>query len=223
MSSNESNSGVSVASLIFVPAVITLAITVLRLFGELQHWSRTFFNPTAGGGGAILGITWLAPLFGIYFAIKLVHAGEGPKSAGLGILWSLLALVPVVAGGYCFNRAQFQSPGLIALAFAFIAVAALVPAMGWRSLFKVLLAYAYAARVPVVILMFFAIQGNWGTHYDVTPPGFPADVGFWTKYLYIGFLPQMIMWIAFTTIMGTLFGSVAAIFASQRGRVAQTA
>ena len=67
--------------LIKVPAIITLAVTFLRLVGELEHWSRTYFGQ-AGGYNAIVGITWLAPLFGIFFAAKLVRAGYGPFSAG---------------------------------------------------------------------------------------------------------------------------------------------
>jgi hypothetical protein len=31
---------VSTTALITIPAVITLAITILRLVGELQHWPR---------------------------------------------------------------------------------------------------------------------------------------------------------------------------------------
>ena len=48
----------------------------LRLVGELQHWSSTLFNRAGGGGGAIVGISWLPLLFGIYFALRLVKAGE---------------------------------------------------------------------------------------------------------------------------------------------------
>jgi hypothetical protein len=33
-------------SLILVPAIITLAVTLLRLGGELLRWSPTFFWPT---------------------------------------------------------------------------------------------------------------------------------------------------------------------------------
>jgi hypothetical protein len=53
-------------SLILVPAIITLAVTLLRLAGELLRWSPTFFNREAGGPGAIVGIVWLVPVFGIY-------------------------------------------------------------------------------------------------------------------------------------------------------------
>ncbi len=43
---------VSIKKLILVPALITLAVTLLRLTGELMHWSKALFNPAAGGGGA---------------------------------------------------------------------------------------------------------------------------------------------------------------------------
>src|SRR3990172_9861836 len=46
--SQESN---RMRKLILVPAVITLAVTLLRLVGELQGWSEGLFNRSAGGGG----------------------------------------------------------------------------------------------------------------------------------------------------------------------------
>ena len=222
MSSNSSSNTVSTAQLILVPAIITLAVTILRLVGELQNWPPRFFSREGGGGFALVGIWWLAPLFGIYFAIKLVHAGEGPVSSGRGILFSILAILPVIGGMYCVFRSQFNSLAMVILGFALVAAGALIPALGWRKLFSVQFAYAFAARIPVLIVMFIAIQNNWGTHYDVAPPNFPA-VGVLTKFFYIAFLPQMIMWIAYTTITGSLFGSIAAIFAHQPNRVPQTA
>ena len=50
-----------------------------------------------------------------------------------------------------------------------------------------LLAYAFAARVPVALVMLVAMLGNWGTHYDVAPPGFP-EMGVFSKWLMIGAL-----------------------------------
>ncbi len=49
----------SIGKLILVPAVITLAVTILRLVGELENWSPLFFNKHAGGGGALIGTQWL--------------------------------------------------------------------------------------------------------------------------------------------------------------------
>jgi hypothetical protein len=104
-----------------------------------------------------------------------------------------------------------------------IAVGAWIPFLGWKTLAKVLLAYAYAARIPVVILMYFAIRGNWHTHYDAAPPGFPQDLSFWMKYFQLAVVPQMVMWIAFTTIMGSLFGGFAIGLARRNKPVAQPA
>jgi hypothetical protein len=212
-------------SLIAIPAVITLAITVLRLIGEMQGWSKAWFNPAAGGGGAVIGIVWLVPIFGIYFAIKLSNAGEGIARPGRAALFALLGLLIVVVG---FAAAFLVSkPGLLGAQLA-LGVAAVVATVlqrrGWPALFKTLLAYGYAARIPVAIIMFFAIRGNWGTHYDGPPPGFPADISWFPKFILIGVIPQLVFWVAFTVIVGTLFGSVAVAIANrgkQEGAIAQ--
>ncbi len=79
----------------------------------------------------------------------------------------------------------------------------------WPALAKALVAYGYAARVPVVIIMFFAIRGNWGTHYDGPPPNLP-EMTFWPKYLHIALLPQLVFWVAYTVVLGALVGTIAA-------------
>ena len=53
-----------IGKLILVPAVITLAVTLLRLVGELQGWSPALFNREGGGRGALVGIVWLIPVLG---------------------------------------------------------------------------------------------------------------------------------------------------------------
>jgi hypothetical protein len=62
--------------LILVPSLITLGVTILRVVGELRDWSPLFFGKEAGGGGAIVGISWLPIFFGIYFALKLGEASS---------------------------------------------------------------------------------------------------------------------------------------------------
>jgi hypothetical protein len=200
--------------------VITLAVTLLRLVGELQHWPTRLFNPEAGGQGSIVGIAWLAPIFGIYFAIKLARAGETPAGAGRVIGFAVLALVVTFAGGFVGFGMKAEFPGKILIGLVLIAAGVVIPFFGWRVLSKVLLAYGYAARVPVVILMYFAMRGNWGTHYDAIPPELPQNMSFWTKYFELAVVPQMLMWIAFTIIMGSLFGGIA-IALSRRSRPAE--
>jgi hypothetical protein len=218
-----SNSETSITKLIFVPALITLAITILRLVGELQHWPTNLFNPAAGGGGAIIGISWLPPILGIYFARKLVLNNETPASAVKVILFALLGMVLMGVGGFvAFGGGPKLDSFLRIIGGQLIILAAIaVQFPAWRKLAKVLLAYAFAARIPVAILMFFAIKGNWGTHYDVAPPNFP-EMSWFNKYLLIGFLPQMVVWIAFTVVIGALTAGITAAI-MQRSKAPRTA
>ncbi len=87
---------------------------------------------------------------------------------------------------------------------------------------KVLLAYAYAARIPVLVVMFLAFKGSWGTHYDALPPGFVSK-GFAADFWNLAVAPQMFLWIAFTVLVGTLFGAVTAAIAQRRKPAAQAA
>src|SRR5687767_3848014 len=103
----------SLVRLVRVPALITLGVTLLRLIGELQNWSPTLFNREAGGGGALVGIAWLVPIFGIYFALKLSQTGTTPLKAGKTILYAVagLAAFAVIAfGGVRALRLDPNSP-----------------------------------------------------------------------------------------------------------------
>src|SRR5208282_4067500 len=91
--------------------------------------------------------------------------------------------------------------------------------LGWPALFKTLVAYGYAARIPVAIVMFFALRGHWGTHYDGLPPNYSGPTSFFGEYMFVAFLPQMVMWIAFTVLVGALFGSLVTALAF-RGKTA---
>ena len=216
---------ISITSLITVPAVITLGITILRLVGELQHWPPRFFNTAAGGGAALVGISWLPIIFGPYFAIKLAGEGDGPSSAGKAIGFSFLALAVFVLAGFLFGKTIGHPSFLTLLALLLMLFAAFVPGIGWRSLGNSLLAYAFAARIPVLIVMYLAMSGNggqgWGTHYDAVAPPF-APLPLATKYLYTAVLPQMTMWIGWTVVVGSIFGTVAAAVV-RRGKQAAPA
>jgi len=203
------------ARLILIPSIITLVVTLIRVVGELRHWSPALFNPSAGGGGALVGITWLVPIFGIYFALKLSGAGEGPVGIGKAIGLAVLGLALLVGGSILTIAPQIHLPGKQPIGLLLIVAAAALQFRTWPALSKALLAYGYAARIPVAIVMFFAIRGNWGTHYDALPPGF-SDMSFWPKYVQIGLIPQLVFWVAFTMIVGTLFGSIATAIFSRR-------
>src|SRR5262245_49407568 len=104
MSETDSHTELSIPRLICLPSAITLAVTVLRLVGELGDWSKTWFNPEPGGFLAVVGIVWLVPIFGVYFALKLSSAGQGPPSAGHAIGHAVLGAILLVLGFYLFNR-----------------------------------------------------------------------------------------------------------------------
>lgn len=211
--------------LIVIPAVITLAVTLLRLVGELRHWSATFFNAQAGGGGAVVGIAWLVPIFGVYFALKLLGMGEGPAAPWPAIGYPLLgfAVMPVVGiGAVTALGLAPQSNAAFGIFVVLALVGGVIAFRGWPALARTLLAYGLAARIPVVIVMLFAILGNWGTHYDVPPsPDFPAMAPL-AKWFMIGVLPQLTIWIWFTLAVGALFGGIVAAVKG-RGRGPATA
>jgi len=155
MADENSGTHLSIPRLILIPALITLAVTILRLVGELQHWSPSLFNRSSGGGGALVGITWLAPLFGIYFAIRFVRAGGVPGSFARAIGMALLGAAIIVAssmiGGKFLSAYGFKA----VLIFFWVtwALAGLLQLVGWPGFFRILLGYSLAARIPVVIIM----------------------------------------------------------------------
>jgi len=222
MAETNSNRRVSITRLILVPGLVTLGVTILRLVGELQHWSKTLFNPAPGGGGGLVGIVWLAPIFGIYFAWQLSEEGQGPSSNGKAILTTVIALLVLAAGSFLAISSQFRSVGKLVAGVLLIGAAAWIPLQGWPALGKTLLAYGYLARVPVLIVMFFALRGSWGTHYDGLPPNFP-EMGFWSKYFVLAFLPQMVFWVTLTVVSGSLLGSIVAAVLHRGKTAPQTA
>jgi hypothetical protein len=121
-------------------------------------------NKQAGGIGALIGISWLPPIFGIYFARRLMRAG--------GTLW--------------------------------------------RHLIKTLFLYGLAARIPVILIMGFAIYGHWGTHYDAFPAGRLAAATPAVKFLEGGVLIQLIWWVSIWTVgSGMITGMIASLFRSK--------
>jgi hypothetical protein len=211
---------VDTRKLILVPALITLAVTLLRLTGELLHWSPTLFNAAAGGGGAVVGITWLVPVFGIYFGLKLARAGLA-GATGPAVGFALLGLLIMPIGGFAAVKLGVPQQSLVLLGIFVVlsVIGAVIAYRGWPALGRVLLAYGLAARVPVALLMLAAMLGNWGTHYDVAPPDFPAMSPF-AKWVVIGLVPQMTIWIWFTIAMGALLGAIAAAVTGRARRPA---
>ena len=217
MSKDPESTGVSTFKLILVPAVISLAVTGLRLVGELSGWSETWFSTATGfivprGMTWLIGITWLALPFGFYFGWRLSAEGRPPASTrrALGFASGGLALALV----YVFWLGKilpFGWPQRLIPMWLVMAIAAGIQSLGWPVLFKTLLAYGFASRIPVVIVMFLAMLGSWGTHYDYVN-GPQLELAFWPKFLWMAFFPQLVLWVAFTILIGSVAGCVGNAF-----------
>ncbi len=205
----------SVKELILVPSLITLGITLLRLVGELQNWSPGLFSRAAGGGGSLIGISWLILVFGAWFGWRLTRMGYGAssplKASGLAFL------VGLAVGFGSFGIGQIGGQNAFFGAFICGSIAAIFLTRNlWPALWRTLVAYAFAARIPVALLMLVAILGNWGTHYDVPPPGFPDTYSPSVKWVLIGLLPQLTIWIYMTVIGGLVAGGIAGAVAGRK-------
>ncbi len=211
--------------LVIVPAIVTLFVTILRLTGELRRWPAQWFSTDTGGinpSGVswVIGITWLAAIFGAYFGIRLARAGQGPRSLGkaagisaLGVLIFLTYRPVLVFMATSFN---IHFPQYLVVLWSLWAVAAAIQYFGWPELFKVLLTYAYAARIPVAIVMLFAMLGTWGTHYDYVGTQFPLSGV--PRYLWLAFFPQLIGWVGFTITLGSVAG-ILMVFVLTMGKL----
>ena len=216
----ENNKGpISVKDMILVPAVITLAVTILRLVGELNGWSPLLFNSDAGGGGAIVGIAWLVPIFGVYFALRLARSGGAPTSAGRVLAYAaggLAAAVAIMIGGSLLVGEAYPVAMLVPAVAGIVGMS--IACRGWCALGRILFYYALAARIPVILITLLAVVGDWGTHYDAVPPGFP-EMSAMGKFFWSGVVPQLTVWVAYTMVVGALFGGIAVAVTSRRRSV----
>jgi hypothetical protein len=206
----------AVLKTILVPSLITLAVTLLRLFGELHKWPELFFGRSPGGSGAIVGISWLAVVFAIYFAIKLEKTGDVFARPTRSILLAILALALTFAGLMVMYTGAPNTKPAFQLAGAVIIIVALyVMRVAWPDYWRIMIAYAFAARVPVIVVMYFAIKGSWGTHYDALPPNmtFPD---WYATFVQAGLIPQVFLWVPFTVVLCGLFGILTVTVRTRR-------
>jgi hypothetical protein len=195
--------------LLVVAALVTLAVTLVRLAGEMAHLSPVLFNRAAGGTGALIGIVWLIPVFGVLFGLHLAGQGAGPERVGKAVGWALLGFaVTLVAGIASAVLAPNSPPAQLAVFGLGAWIAIFVARRGWPALWRALLLYALAARIPVVLIMFLAIFGGWDSHYAKPRPDFPP-MGHWGLFAWTAVLPQMTVWIFLTVVGGMLFGALA--------------
>lgn len=202
----------SASRLILVPALIAVAVTALRAFGEVHHWPEPIVN-SAVCGKAILGVVWLVPIFGTYFALRLFRAGSQPKFLVRAVILAIASLLLKLGGTFVMERPGLGYVTRVSLNLAVTVLALGLQAVAWPDLFKALLMYGYASRVPIAVVAFLAMSGHWGTHYEALDPGFP-QIGFWPTYVRVSLIPNIFFMEAYTVIVGGLLGVFA--FAAMR-------
>lgn len=214
----------SISSLVVVPAILTLVVTVVRLVGELKGWSPLLFGtPTADGANAIVGISWLIFVFGYWFGFRVQRSGAGVARPGKTLLLSLLPIA-ILFGGFAaceklglVSMPTPEAPGEVKGLAWFLgvsAVAALTAMVIWFRIGVILLVYALLARLPVVVVTWFAIERGWETHHVKLPPEMtapPAD----ERFLWLA-MPQVTFWPVITIVFGTAMAALGALIAGRR-------
>ncbi len=213
--SAQSDPKISVWKLIAVPVLISVLMTILRVTGEVRHWSERWFSTATGGFDPtgvswVFGMTWLAVPFGVYFAWRLLRAGAGVR-LGRASGMAVLGIAVIFASRLVLPWVPIGFPRILLVIWGVMAAAALLQLFGWPELFRVLLAYGVASRIPVVIVYFAAMAGDWRTHYDYVdmPPQFQMELI--PRFLWLGFFPQLIFWVGFTIVAGSVTGSLTAV------------
>jgi hypothetical protein len=192
---------------LWIAGGLTLAITVLRVVGEVNQWAPLLFARNAGGGGGLVGIGWLIPIVGFWFGRVLAVNGHGVPDrgralgrCGLGVLGVAIVfalgrlVLPVTVGTFVF----------VIGALPVCAVAAFA---AWPALARVLFAYALLARLPTVAVTIVAVANDWGTHYERLAPGSPP-MGDGARTLVLC-AAQFGIWIPLTLLIGGFVGALA--------------
>ncbi len=191
---------------LWIAGTASLAVTLVRLAGERARWAEWLFGRAAGGGGGVIGIGWLIPACGLWFAAVLARQGRGPASRwralrtfGLGLAGVALAL----------GLGRFVLPVTFGT-FAFVSMASTACAVtsfyAWPALARVLLVYAIVARLPILVITVVAVANSWGTHYERLAPGSPPMSDSARIVVLCG--AQLGIWVPLTLLVGGFTGAL---------------
>ncbi|MEM7200308.1 MAG: hypothetical protein AAF628_08595 [Planctomycetota bacterium] len=197
------------------PALLTLGVTLLRLFAELNSLAPALANRDGGGPMALIGIVWLVFVFGAWFGWRLAQSGRGPGRPGRVVLVHVLAIGGAAAAAAIGLR-FVAFPEIVLVNGASYAVAAAVAWRAWPEMARLNLAYGIAARIPVVIVTLIAVPMAWGTHYEKIGFGDGIELAAAPRMLWLCGA-QIVVWLPFTVLFGGLSGGIAAVIAA-RGR-----
>ena len=190
----------------------------------MNGWSPLLFGPaTAGGANAILGISLLIFVFGLWFGFKVQRSGAGVAKPGKTLLFSLLPIA-LLFGGF----AACQALGLLSMPtpeapgepqglmwfLGVSAVSALAAIVIWPRIGVSLLVYALLARLPVVVVTWFALERGWETHHVKLPPEFTPPAA--DQLFFVLATPQLTIWPALTIVFGTTMAALGALLSGRR-------
>ena len=198
---------------VLIAALITLVVTLVRLYGELQQWDPTYFSREPGGKAALFGIWLLVPIFGFWFGRRLAQNGKRPASTGRALLFCVIGGALVYGVGMLAFKADMgwdhQTKGLVAGTGC--VVGGLLLLFAWPAGYVTQLVYGILARVPVMVITYLAVDRSWDTHYakaapEALPPGGSPD-----DALVPLLLAQATFWtFAYTVLVGGLFAVLGA-------------
>ena len=191
--------------------LISVAVTALRFFGQVQGWITT----SSGGGLHPVGVVWLPFLFGPVFASRLARSGSAPRmrrSSAIGVV-GLLLIIGVLTWQFApiadlpgsdpavkeaTNKALFVSFIATLLVFAMHAAA-------WWRLALTMICYAVPVRLVVIALTAIAKQNDYDTHYTkFGPSGEQFDLA---TTLTTASIAQLGFWVPFAVVCGFATGS----------------
>jgi hypothetical protein len=199
-----------VMPMLFVTAMLTLVVTVVRLIGEYNHWDADWFSTEAGSRFNPFGIVWLIPVVGFLLGRRMSQSGGVPRFVTGFFVPMFSFFAQLIASVLVF--ANLEGDELLAASHYIYWgswIASLLALFAWPRAFVVLLIYAISARAPVIWIQYLDIQNGWQTHYgrvrDVMG-SMGADERLWVlNYAQIGW------WIPFTVTLGCGFAAIGAL------------
>jgi hypothetical protein len=202
----------ALSRLIVWPSVLTLIVSLMRFILEVE---TDLVDSGSGGGGSVLGITWLVFVFGAYFGLRLAASGSTPRlrPAWVFALCAFVAMAGAVAWGFADvdrddrSAAAFEGlRGIVYLIAAAACGASILSFVVWPRLALVCLCYAIPARLTVIGLTALAKAMAWDSHYTkLGPAGIEAGM---TETMTAASVAQLGFWVPFTVVGGVLAGSV---------------
>jgi hypothetical protein len=194
---------------VLVAGAVTLLVTLVRLIGELSKWDPRFFNHTAGGPGAIVGIGWLMAPFGFWFG-RLVAAAHGRPPMRRAWLLTALPLALLIGALLTFRAMHPDDLKALLPVVAFgLPLAALVTVLAWPRAFGINLMYALLARAPVIVITYIAVACDWDTHYSNIRPEAGAKTAAERANGLV--MAQAVLWIPSTILVGGVFALLGAL------------